>query len=109
MANRIGGACIARQQESLAAASTEILLAPGTGLARLPHPVRIAECQERWRSAPDVGKRMLAHIPEFKAGNDFSGVAGKHPARRRNVPRTGGPDPPRRPWESAQGSPPPRH
>src|SRR5437016_3589801 len=34
---------------------------------------------------------MLAHIPEFKSRNNLGSVAGKHPARRRDVERTAAP------------------
>ena len=36
---------------------------------------------------PDVGERMLAHVPEFEPGNGFGGVARQHLAGRRHVER----------------------
>ena len=77
MANRIRCARIAHNHERLAAASAKILIAPCARFARLLHPICAAESQESRRAVPDVGERMLTHIPELKTRNDFGGVARK--------------------------------
>jgi hypothetical protein len=69
----------------LAAAAAEIDLAPRTACARLLHPGGSAEGIEGRRIRPDVGERVLAHRPEFKAGNGLGRVAGQHLASRRRV------------------------
>ena len=69
MADRVGRSGVTRQRERLAAATAEIDLAPRAACARLLHPGASAECVEGWRIRPDGGERVLAHRPEFKAGN----------------------------------------
>src|SRR5450631_4032188 len=91
MADRIGGARVARNQEGLATAAAEILLAAGAALARLLHPVGAAERYERGRGSPDVGQRVLAHGPELEPGYDLGGVAWQHAACRRDIERAATP------------------
>ena len=69
MTDRVGRAGVTRQRERLAAASAEIDLAPRAACARLLHPGGSAEGVEGRRIRPDGGERVLAHGPEFKAGN----------------------------------------
>src|SRR5262245_39301394 len=91
MTNRIGGARIASDQESLAAAAAIVLVTSRTGSTGLLHPGLTAEGIERRRVAPDLAERMFANVPEFKIGNDFGGMAGKYLAGRRYVERTTAP------------------
>src|SRR5262245_4482878 len=91
MTNRIGGARIACDQESLTSAAAIVLVTPRTGPAGLLHPGLAAEGIERRRIAPDLAERMFADVPEFKTGNDFGGMAGKYLAGRRYVERTAPP------------------
>src|SRR6516162_6721963 len=85
--NRIGCSDVAGEREGLAAAAAEIELPTRTARARLLHPRAAAEGVEGRRVCPDIGERTLAHVPEFKAGDRFGGVAGQHLARRRDVER----------------------
>src|SRR5215472_9001663 len=85
--DRIGCGGVAGEREGLAAAAAEIELAPRAARARLLHPCAAAEGVEGRRVRPDVGERVLAHIPEFKAGDRFGGVAGQYLARRRHIER----------------------
>ena len=66
MADGIGGARLARNQEGLAATAAEVLLAALATFARLPHPARAAKRRKRRRHAPDIAKRVLSYIPEFE-------------------------------------------
>ena len=91
VANRIRCARIAHNHERLAAASAKILIAPCARFARLLHPICAAKSQESRRAAPDVGERMLTHIPELKTRNDFGGVARKDPPRGRDIERAAAP------------------
>src|SRR5262245_60794591 len=61
VADRVGGPGIAGEQERLAAAAAEILVAPRAAAARLAHPVDAAEGAEGRGVAPDIGERMVAH------------------------------------------------
>ena len=76
---------IERAVESDAALAAEVLRAAIARLAGLPHPIRAAERRKGRRSPPYVGKRVFAHIPEFKIRNNLGGVAGKHLARGGNI------------------------
>src|SRR6266403_3749719 len=78
MADRVGRAGVTGERERLAAAAAEIDLAPRTAGARLLHPGGSAEGVEGRRIRPDVGERVLAYRPEFKAGNGLGSVAGQH-------------------------------
>ena len=82
---------VAGEREGLAAAAAEIELATRAARARLLHPRGAAERIEGRRVRPDIGERMLAHVPEFKAGNRLGRVAGQHLARRRHVERAPAP------------------
>ena len=82
MADRVGCARVAGQRERLATAAAEIDVAPRAASARLLHPRRAAEGVEGRRIRPNIGERVVAHRPEFKAGNGLGGVAGQHLARR---------------------------
>src|SRR5262249_51390388 len=57
----------------------------------LLHPGFAAKGVECRRTAPDFADGMLVHVPEFKTGNDFGSMAGKHLAGRRHVERTAAP------------------
>src|SRR4029077_6549966 len=83
--HRACGARITRKAESLAAASAKILIAPRARFARLLHPVGAAKSQKSRRAMPDVGQRMLAHIPELKTRDDFGSVTRKHAPGRSNI------------------------
>src|SRR4051812_14894403 len=91
VAHRIGCAGITGEREGLAAAAAEILLAFRTASARLLHPVGTAKRLERGRIVPDVGERMLAHVPEIEPGNALRGMAGQYLAGRRHVERAPAP------------------
>src|SRR5262249_40995498 len=69
MTHGIGCTGVAGEREGLAAAAAEIELSPRAARARLLHPCGAAEGIEGRRVCPDIGERMLAHVPEFKAGN----------------------------------------
>src|SRR6516225_12432607 len=69
MARRIGGGGVAGQREGLTAAAAEIELATRAARARFLHPRAAAEGIEGRRVRPDIGERMLAHVPEFKTRN----------------------------------------
>src|ERR1700690_1897948 len=83
MADRVGGGGIAGERKGLAAAAAEVDVAAGAALARFFHPGRAAEGIEGRRILPDVGERMLAHRPEFEAGDRLGGMARQHFAGRR--------------------------
>jgi hypothetical protein len=85
VAYRIGCGGIAGEGEGLAAAAAEIELAAGAACAWLLHPCGAAEGIEGRGVCPDVGERMLAHVPEFEAGQRLGGVTGQHFARGRHV------------------------
>src|SRR5262249_18370863 len=91
VANRIGRPSISRKHEGLAAAPAEVVITPGTGSARLPHPVCPAEFQKCRRAMPDAFKRVLAHIPEFEAGDNLGGMTRKHPTRGGYIERASAP------------------
>src|SRR5271170_6984217 len=91
MANRVGGARVARDEEGLAAAAAEVLAAVRAGFARLLHPVGTAECRKGRRRLPDIVESMLAYVPEFEARNDLRRMAGQCLARRRDIERTATP------------------
>src|SRR5260370_445054 len=91
MAPRIGRGGVAGERKGLAAAAAEIELSTRAARARLLHPRRAAEGIEGRRVRPDIGERMLAHVPEFKAGNRLGRMAGQHLARWRHVERAPAP------------------
>src|SRR5947209_1445613 len=91
MAHRISRVRIAGDGEGLAAAAAEVLIALGARAARLLHPVEAAECHEGGRVVPDIGERMLAHVPEIEPRNALGRVAWQHLTGRRNVERTPSP------------------
>ena len=91
VAHRVGRGRVAGEREGLAAAAAEIQLAARAARARLLHPGGAAEGIEGRRVRPDVGERMLAHVPEFEPGNRFRGVAGQHLAGGRDVERAPAP------------------
>jgi hypothetical protein len=70
VAHRIGCGGIAGEGEGLAAAAAEIELAARAAYAWLFHPCGAAEGIEGRRVCPDVGKRMLAHVPEARPVSD---------------------------------------
>src|SRR6185437_7180337 len=69
VAGGVGVARVAGQRHRLAAAAAPVDLAPLARTAGLAHPVRAAEGREGGVQAPDVGERMIAHVPEFEARN----------------------------------------
>src|SRR4051812_33980850 len=85
MADRVGRARVAGEREGLTAAAAEILLASRAARARLLHPGGATERVERRRVRPDIGERMIAHVPELETGNRLRCMAGQHFARRRHV------------------------
>src|SRR6266540_4756841 len=91
--HRVGCAGVTGEREGLAAAAAKIQLATRAACARLLHPCAAAESIEGRGICPDVGERMLAHVPEFKAGNRLGGVTGQHLARGRHVERASAPAP----------------
>jgi hypothetical protein len=74
LAYRIGCGGIAGEGEGLAAAAAEIEIAARAACAWLLHPCGAAEGIEGRGVCPDVGERMLAHVPEFEAGQRLGGV-----------------------------------
>src|SRR6266508_2934600 len=96
--NRVGCSGVAGNGEGLAAAAAEIQLATRTTRARLLHPCGTAEGVEGRGIRPDIGEGTLAHVPEFKAGDRLSRVAGQHLARRRHVERAAAPATDARLW-----------
>ena len=90
VAGGIGVAGVPGQRQRLAAAAAPVDLAPVARAAGLAHPFRAAEGLEGGVRAPDVAKRMIAHVPEFEARNGLGGVARQRLAGRRDIDR----DPP---------------
>src|SRR5262245_33931672 len=89
--NRIGCGGIAGKREGLTAAAAEIDLATRATGAWLLHPGGTAKSVESRRVRPNIGKRSLAHVPEFEAGNRLGGMTGQHLARRRDIERAPAP------------------
>src|SRR5215211_4662001 len=85
MTYRVGGPRIAGKQESLAAATAKVLLAPGAAPARLAHPVGSPEGAERRRVAPDVRQGVILHGPELEPWYGLRGVTRQHSAGGRDV------------------------
>ena len=81
LAYRIGCGSITGKGEGLATAAPKIELAARTACAWLLHPCGAAEGIEGRGVCPDVSERMLAHVPEFQAGERLGGVTGQHLAR----------------------------
>src|SRR4051794_37255367 len=75
---RIGCRGVAGQSEGLAATTAKVPLTARTAAARLLHPVGPAKGLESGRARPNLGQWVLAHIPELKMRNRFSGVARQH-------------------------------
>src|SRR5260370_26953419 len=75
---RICGGRVSGEQESLAAASAKILRALVATAARFRHPFFSPKTLERRRLLPDELQSSRANVFEFKSGNHFRGVAGKH-------------------------------
>src|SRR5438067_9678675 len=71
VAHGIGCASVTGEREGLAAAAAEIQFATRAASAWLLHPCRAAKGIEGRRVRPDVGERLLAHVPECKAGDRF--------------------------------------
>src|SRR5215470_15427423 len=63
--HRIGRPRVAGDGKGLTAAAAEIDVAPLAARARLRQPVGAAERVEGRRVLPDLGQRMIAHVPEF--------------------------------------------
>ena len=78
----IGGGGVSREQESLAAAAAEVLLAAVAGLAGFLHPNFSAEFLEGGGVFPDFTEGAVLHVFKSEAGNDLRGVAGKRVAVR---------------------------
>ena len=74
----VGGRSVAREQQGLTAASTEILGAAVASAAGFRHPFFSPKALERRRSTPDGLQRFLPNIFESEAGNNFRGVTGKN-------------------------------
>src|SRR6476619_4433364 len=89
--HRIGCGGVAGKREGLAAAAAEIQLATRAACAWLLHPCGATEGVEGRRVRPDIGERMVSHVPELKSGNRLGGVAGQHLACRRHVERAPAP------------------
>src|SRR4029077_17879238 len=88
LAYRIGCGGIACEGERLAAAAAEIELAARAACAWLLHPCGAAEGIEGRGVCPDVGERMLAHVPEFEAGQRLGGTSWPRPPLRRSMSTT---------------------
>src|SRR5262249_59475817 len=82
----------------LAEAAAEVEFTTWAACACLPHPSCTAEGIESWGACPDFGQRALAHVPELKAGNRLSGMAGQHLACGCHVERAASPAPKARFW-----------
>src|SRR5262249_9381278 len=91
MTDWIGRRGIADERKGLTTAAAEILLPPRAARARLLHPAGAAKRIEGRRVLPDLGKRSLAHRPEFEARNALRRVARQHLAGRRDVERAAAP------------------
>src|SRR5262245_14409350 len=91
MADRIGRRGIAQEGKGLTTAAAEILLPPRAARAWLLHPAGAAKSIESRRVLPDIGKRSLAHRPEFEARNALRRVAGQHLAGWRDIERATAP------------------
>src|SRR5438132_5690708 len=78
---RIGGARVAGEQESLAAATAEIFGTAIATAAGLGHPRLSAEFLERAGLVPNPCERTLANIVEGELGNHTGCVTGERPAR----------------------------
>src|SRR5262249_136216 len=91
MAHGIGCASVTGEREGLAAAAAEIHPATRPASAWLLHPRAAAKGIEGRRVRPDVGERMLAHVPESKAGDRLGGMTRQHLPGRRHVQRTPAP------------------
>src|ERR1051325_10008462 len=92
MAHRVGRCGVAGEREGLAAAAAEILLTARAACARLLPPAGAAEGVERRRVGPDVGERMVLHVPEFQTRNRLRRMTWQHLAGRRDVERAPAPD-----------------
>src|SRR6266511_4954469 len=96
--HRVGCAGVTGEREGLAAAAAKIQLATRAACARLLHPCAAAESIEGRGICPDVGERMLAHVPEFKAGNLLGAVTSQHYALALHVELPTSPAPDARLW-----------
>src|SRR5260370_41096191 len=83
-ADWISGSGISREEQCLAAAAAEVLLAAVAGFARLLHPVLAAEFLERGGVFPNFTQAAVLHVFEGEAGNDLRSVAGKRIAAWRD-------------------------
>src|ERR1035437_6336946 len=77
-ARRISHRGVSRQQESLAAAASEIFAAAIATAARLGHPVFATKVEERGRFLPDPVERLFPHVLKRQARQYFRGMAGKY-------------------------------
>jgi len=80
--DRCGG--ISREEQCLAAAAAEVLLAAVAGFARLLHPVFAAEFLKRGGLLPDFAQAAVFHVFKGEAGNDLRGMARKRIAAWRD-------------------------
>ena len=74
-ADRVGACRIACQQESLAATTAPVDLAPGAAPAGFSHPVGAAKAIEGVRAVPDVGQAALPYRRKIDARRCFRGMA----------------------------------
>src|SRR5580704_3320009 len=79
----VGRGGVAYECQRLAAAAAPVDLAPVARAAGLLHPFRAAEGLEGRIVTPDLGQRVLAHVPELEARNRFRCMAGQSLARGR--------------------------
>ena len=91
VAHGIGCASVTGEREGLATAAAEIQLATRAASAWLLHPCGAAKGVEGRGVRPDVGERMLAHVPECKAGDRLGGVTRQHLPGRRHIKRAAAP------------------
>jgi len=80
----VSGACIAREEESLAAAAAEVLRSAVTALARSRHPLFPAKPLKSCGLSPDPLHRVLANVVELYARDDSSGLTRQRLAGRIN-------------------------
>ena len=86
-AGGVGRGRVSGERQRLAAAAAPVDRAPLAGAAGLAHPFRSAKSPEGRIIAPDLGKRAVAHVPEFEARDRLGRVARQRLAGRRDVDR----------------------
>ena len=76
-ADRVGCCGVSREQQSLAAAASEVDGAAIAGVAGGLHPSFAPEFLKGIARIPDFGKALVLHVGELQAGDDFGGMTGE--------------------------------